>query len=59
MPKNMLVLRKKQAGNGLALQLVSQLYQMGIIEAHQAPGEKKKADQLANSGNWYPDISIS
>ena len=50
---------KKQAGNGLALQLVSQLYQLGIIEAHRAPGEKKKVDQLANSGNWYPDISIS
>ena len=37
---------KKQAGNGLALQLVSQLYQLGIIEAHRAPGEKKKIDQV-------------
>ena len=32
---------KKQAGNGLALQLVSQLYHLGVIEAHRAPGEKK------------------
>ena len=37
---------KKQAGNGLALQLVKQLYHLGIIEAHRAPGEKKKVDQV-------------
>ena len=38
---------KKQASNGLSLQLVSQLYQMGVIEAHRAPGEKKKVNQVA------------
>ena len=37
---------KKQASNGLALQLVSQLYHLGIIEAHRAPGEKKKINQV-------------
>lgn len=37
---------KKQASNGLALQLVSQLYHLGVIEAHRAPGEKKKVSQI-------------
>lgn len=31
---------KKLASNGLALQLVTQLYHLGVIEAHK-PGEKK------------------
>lgn len=32
---------KKLVGNVLALNLVSQLYQMGAIEAARAPGTKK------------------
>ena len=32
---------KKQAGNGLALQLVSQLFQLGIIEPIGLEGRKE------------------
>ena len=32
---------KKQAGNGLALQLVSQLYQLGFIEPNGLQGRKE------------------
>ena len=35
---------KKLVSNSLALNLVTQLYQMGAIEAAKAPGTKKPAD---------------
>ncbi|XP_065917877.1 ATP-dependent RNA helicase A protein-like isoform X2 [Dysidea avara] len=37
---------KKQAGNVLALELVTQLYHLGVIEACKAPGDKKSANQI-------------
>ena len=37
---------KKQAGNVLALELVTQLYHLGVIEACKAPGDKKLANQV-------------
>ncbi len=37
---------KKLVGNALALNLVTQLYRMGAIEAARAPGTKKPADQV-------------
>ena len=50
---------KKQAGNGLALQLVKQLYHLGIIEARRAPGEKKKVDQVTmNSSCGNININV-
>lgn len=37
---------KKIVSNVLALNLVTQLYRMGAIEAARAPGAKKSADQV-------------
>ena len=37
---------KKQAGNALALELVTQLYHLGVIEACKGPGDKKAANQV-------------
>ena len=37
---------KKVVSNVLALNLVTQLYKMGAIEAARAPGTKKPADEV-------------
>ena len=39
---------KKVVSNILALNLVTQLYKMGAIEAARAPGTKKPADEVRN-----------
>ena len=35
---------KKQVSNGLALRLVAQLYQLGVVEAARPAGAKRTAD---------------
>ena len=37
---------KKGASNALALNLVRQLFQLGVIDAGRAPGEKKQSKQV-------------
>lgn len=48
---------KKQVGNKLALNLVSQLYKMGAIEPCKAPGSKKKESMVSSSHVLLCNIS--
>lgn len=50
---------KKVVGNALALNLVTQLYEMGAIEPARAPGTKKPADVVRPYHNLFTQHSLA